>query len=95
MKTIWCLFHIDNNYDQPDNNLIAWFDTFPTRDMIKQIKSKPQYIICALDDENMYNLLSKNLCSIPYNGEYRLQEVKSGEFIEYDTGAIKRNKYDK
>lgn len=28
-KTIWCLFSIDNQYDQPRNNLIAWFSVRP------------------------------------------------------------------
>jgi hypothetical protein len=26
---IWCLFAIENNYDQPDNNLVAWWQEKP------------------------------------------------------------------
>lgn len=29
-KQIWCLFSIDNNYDQPPNNLVAWWANKPT-----------------------------------------------------------------
>lgn len=27
---IWCVFSIANNYDQPDNNLVGWFQQKPT-----------------------------------------------------------------
>ncbi|CAB4190060.1 hypothetical protein UFOVP1193_32 [uncultured Caudovirales phage] len=27
---IWCLFSIDNNYDQPGHNLVGWFQQKPT-----------------------------------------------------------------
>lgn len=27
---IWCVFSIDNNYDQPSNNLVGWFQQKPT-----------------------------------------------------------------
>ena len=26
---IWCLFSIENNYDQPEHNLAAWWPTKP------------------------------------------------------------------
>ncbi len=29
MNAIWCLFSIENNYDQPDNNLVTWWSTLP------------------------------------------------------------------
>jgi len=25
MKTIWTLFGVENNYDQPEHNLVAWW----------------------------------------------------------------------
>ena len=99
MKTIWCLFHIDNEYYQPDNNLIAWFDTFPTYKMIKDINTA---MIDSID-KHISNLLKTNVISIPliigsrspYRGEYRLQEVEAGKFVDYSTGAIKRYKCEK
>lgn len=30
MEKIWCLFSIDNNYDQPDNNLLMWWANKPS-----------------------------------------------------------------
>jgi len=27
---IWCLFSIDNAYDQPENNLFAWWEHKPS-----------------------------------------------------------------
>lgn len=29
MNAIWCLFSVDNNYDQPDHNLVTWWSTLP------------------------------------------------------------------
>ena len=26
---IWCLFSVVNDYDQPENNLVAWWETKP------------------------------------------------------------------
>jgi hypothetical protein len=28
-QTIWCLFSVDNNYDQPANNLVCWWREKP------------------------------------------------------------------
>jgi hypothetical protein len=27
---IWCLFSVDNNYDQPNNNLVCWWKDKPS-----------------------------------------------------------------
>lgn len=29
MNAIWCLFSVDNNYDQPDHNLVTWWSKLP------------------------------------------------------------------
>lgn len=29
MNKIWCLFSVDNEYNQPPNNLVAWWPTKP------------------------------------------------------------------
>lgn len=31
---IWCLFSVDNNYDQPENNLVAWWKDKPSFDQV-------------------------------------------------------------
>ena len=32
LQKIWCLFSVDNNYDQPPNNLVAWWSAKPSLD---------------------------------------------------------------
>lgn len=29
MEKIWCLFSVENNYDQPEHNLVAWWAEKP------------------------------------------------------------------
>lgn len=29
MASIWCLFSVENQYDQPNNNLVAWWADKP------------------------------------------------------------------
>lgn len=31
---IWCLFSIDNGYDQPANNLVAWWKEKPSLEVL-------------------------------------------------------------
>lgn len=31
---IWCLFSVDNNYDQPDHNLVAWWPVKPSLEVL-------------------------------------------------------------
>ena len=35
--TIYCLFSIDNEYDQPDYNLVAWFQEKPSIEQIAKV----------------------------------------------------------
>lgn len=34
MSEIWCLFSVDSNYDQPDNNLVAWWNEKPSLELL-------------------------------------------------------------
>jgi len=34
MKLIWCLFSIDNDYNQPENNLVVWWETKPSFEIL-------------------------------------------------------------
>lgn len=34
MKTIWCMFSVDNNYDQPPNNLVAFWEEKPSIELM-------------------------------------------------------------
>jgi hypothetical protein len=35
-KNIYALFSIDNNYDQPDNNLVAWWHDKPSLEVLSK-----------------------------------------------------------
>ena len=77
---IVCLFSIVNNYDQPENNLEAWFENKPTIETL--IK---HFTVDLSDNEAVVNIVKL------WNGErvriyshsdiytsYRLQTVKEG-----------------
>lgn len=40
---IWCLFSVDCAYDQPQNNLVAWWQEKPT------IEALAKFMACPLD----------------------------------------------
>ena len=70
MKTVWCVFSVENNYDQPDNNLEAVF------------LSKPDYeeLVCIFNSE-IAEILSHT--HIRYNEcDYRLEEIIIGERLK-------------
>ncbi|WP_037500590.1 hypothetical protein [Sphingomonas jaspsi] len=41
MNKIWCLFSVANNYDQPDNNLEAWWPEKPSLETFSALMGKP------------------------------------------------------
>lgn len=44
--TIWCLFQVENNYDQPDNDLAAWWQEKPS------VEKLAAYLAHPLDEAN-------------------------------------------
>jgi hypothetical protein len=84
MKTIYCLFSINNGYDQPHNNLIMWWPEKPHFEAFCEAFS-----VKIEDDLNILTLLDKYgdaLMALKdiYNGKescvfgntsYRLEEV--------------------
>lgn len=38
---IWCLFSIENNYDQPENNLVTWWSEKPTIERLAKYMCHP------------------------------------------------------
>ena len=78
---IWCLFHIDNNYDQPDYNLVCFWQDKPTVEMIckamkLEYKNKKQKAIAGKiyrgQEERIY----------PMCGHYRIEEVSEKQILE-------------
>jgi hypothetical protein len=74
--TIWCLFSIENNYDQP-NNLVRWWATRPSLDVLAKFLAKP--LDRATDDEivKIVEIWTGNPAWF-YNARYRLEEVAEG-----------------
>ncbi len=78
--SIWCLFSVENNYDQPENNLVRWWGTKPS------IEELAKFLACPLDKAGDADIVA--VVGI-WKGEsgtvghldthYRLQEVKEGE----------------
>jgi hypothetical protein len=78
--TIWCLFSIENNYDQP-NNLVRWWATRPSLDVLAKFLAKP--LDKATDDEiikvvEVWKGNSTTLGTGYSNTRYRLEEVAEG-----------------
>lgn len=66
---IWALLSIDNLYDQPENNLVVWWQTKPD---IKQLQSILNY-----DKEYILPILSGTVVRLSEK-DYRLEELPEG-----------------
>jgi hypothetical protein len=73
MKKIWCLFSIANNYDQPDNNLIAWWSEKPSAEILSILLECSKSLVTHLLDGS-HERLGETI--------YRLQEVEEGKTIK-------------
>lgn len=49
MKKIWCLFSIENQYDQPLNNLKGWWTDKPTAIQCREVVSQSNAKANAVD----------------------------------------------
>ena len=80
MTSIWCLFSVENNYDQPDNNLERWWQTKPSIETLAKILGYP---LDKAKDEDVVKVVSVwqgVQVQLRASGTaYRLQEVKEGE----------------
>lgn len=80
MLSIWCLFSVENNYDQPDNNLVRWWATKPSIEALGQFMALP---IDKVEDEEVAKIVDLwrgQPTRFKLGGtNYRLQEVKEGE----------------
>lgn len=68
MDSIWCLFSIENNYDQPDNNLVMWWATKPSLDTVIFIPGR------QFDSQDARRLLNGEQVRHG-NYDYRIREV--------------------
>jgi len=82
MKTIWCLFSVENNYDQPSNNLIAWWSDKPSA-VDLELVIKVDLSIAPIDGEKVLKVWSGE--EVRFNDgcglggyDYRLEQIEEG-----------------
>ena len=74
---IWCLFSIDNNYDQPDHNLCAWWSGKPSFQMLAK---ELNLVFPGVSDEqtllivNLWQGMRVEHCQV----QFRLREIGEG-----------------
>lgn len=82
MKVI-CLFSVANNYDQPDNNLIAVFEDKPTLDELSKVLYSKKLAELNADDIVSVVDIFKGIDNYEvriedHNKDYRLETIKVG-----------------
>lgn len=77
---IWCLFSISNDYNQPKNNLIAWFSEKPSKRKLVELV-KPDLQNPDVDIEVLWDWMS---CRIN-DSDYRLSHVSEWLLTEYNS----------
>ncbi len=77
MKSIWCLFSVDNEYCQPDNNLIAWWSEKPSIETIKSFIDPGWACEHALYNDTILKIVGGMPARIT-NTDYRLDVVEEG-----------------
>lgn len=70
---IWCLFSIDNDYNQPKNNLVAWWKNKPNKDQLSKALGVSENDALASSNE----ILSGKEVRV-WDADYRLEEVREG-----------------
>jgi hypothetical protein len=77
--TIWCLFSVENDYDQPENNLRAWWGEKPTLEALGKYLCRP--LDKSLDTEiaTVVDIwLGRRAKFRPGDTSWRLEEVQEG-----------------
>ena len=73
---IWCLFVIYNRHDQPDFNLVAWWQTKPHWDKVAFALNLPSF--SPVSQRQCEYLLDGEHIRIS-NDEYRLEQVEEAK----------------
>lgn len=78
--TIWCLFSVDNNHDQPDNNLVAWWHEKPS---LENFFKALGVTMGQRDNETVAVVQiwtgQRQVVSETFKTEYRLEELEEGQ----------------
>lgn len=78
---IWCLFSVENNYDQPDHNLAAWWVTKPSLEKLAIHLGHP---LDKASDEHIVRIVeiwkgAGAQINGPGSSHYSLEEVPEGK----------------
>lgn len=82
---IWVLFSVENNYDQPDNNLVCWWSERPSIETLT--KTLGWDTIEAVKDDaiivNIVNIWGGKAVQLngPGTTLYRVEEIEEGKCI--------------
>ncbi|KGM36177.1 hypothetical protein [Inquilinus limosus] len=83
MKTIWALTSVANLYDQPPNNLVAWWSEKPTLDQVCDAlgmgKFPPQTDQAVLQVVNIWSGKTERIGSDISGTDFSLSEIKEGK----------------
>lgn len=81
-NTIWCLFSVENGYDQPDNNLVLWWSTRPSLEILVAFFAK---LMDEAFDEDIVKVVAiwqgHRTALYPGGTGYRLEEVNEGSWL--------------
>ena len=81
MKEIWCLFSVHNNYDQPPNNLVAWWKEKPNFEILAkainiEFKGDENILVVVKIHQGEEQRISET--------DYRLEQIIEGKVPNYD-----------
>lgn len=78
-KSIWCLFSVNNDYNQPDNNLVAWWFEKPSFEILAEVIG-----VKFEGEENILNIIfiHQGKARRVRETEYRLRNLDEGEVKE-------------
>ena len=83
MESIWCLFSVVENYNQPNNNLVAWYSEKPTISTLAH--SVFNRSIEELSDSEIIlvaNLSKGTRVKDNWYTEYRLEQVQENSVLD-------------
>ncbi|AIK68218.1 hypothetical protein P10VF_005 [Rhizobium phage vB_RleM_P10VF] len=90
-NSIWVLFSIDNNYDQPGHNLVGWWMTRPTLETIA--KAVGVKFPSDRDEETVAVVKIWNGEVIDLSDtEYRLRKIEEGTKLDAELASMTPSK---
>lgn len=78
--TIWAIFSVDNNYDQPDANLVAWWPDKPKIEVVGSMIAEG--FPCRVDEHTLavVKVWSGEEARIGETN-FRLEQISSGAYV--------------